>query len=125
VPEFFHIHCTRARDGPWSTAQPAGRRNRNPKRSIRVSWCTVVSGFVLRHIGSRNSLRRYECTRSNVSFGFLLVSNVGSTPTAPTTFLIHFTGLAKTARQQKAALRAGQRRRASRTGGTDGKPTQS
>ena len=37
-----------------------------------------------------------------------------STPTAPTTFLINFTGLAKTARQQKAALTAGQRRRASK-----------
>src|SRR5712692_2730815 len=39
---------------------------------------------------------------------------VGSIPTAPTSFLIHFTGLAKTARQQKAALTAGQRRRASK-----------
>jgi hypothetical protein len=37
-----------------------------------------------------------------------------STPTAPTSFLIHFTGLAKTARQQKAALTAGQRRRTSK-----------
>jgi hypothetical protein len=37
--------------------------------------------------------------------------DVISTPTAPTSFLIHFTGLAKTARQQKAALTAGQRRR--------------
>src|SRR5712691_9025884 len=40
---------------------------------------------------------------------------VGSIPTAPTSFLIHFTGLATTARQQKAALTAGQRRRASKT----------
>ena len=38
-----------------------------------------------------------------------------SIPTAPTSFLIHFRGLAKTARQQKAALTAGQRRRASKT----------
>jgi hypothetical protein len=38
-----------------------------------------------------------------------------SIPTARTSFLIHFTGLAKTARQQKAALTAGQRRRASKT----------
>ncbi len=38
-----------------------------------------------------------------------------SIPTAPTSFLIHFTRLAKTARQQKAALTAGQRRRASKT----------
>ena len=30
---------------------------------------------------------------------------VGSIPTAPTSFLFHFTGLAETARQQKAALR--------------------
>src|SRR5712692_757127 len=40
---------------------------------------------------------------------------VGSIPTAPTSFLFHFTGLAKTARQQKAALTARQRRRASKT----------
>ena len=38
-----------------------------------------------------------------------------SIPTAPTSFLFHFTGLAETARHQKAALRAGQRRRAAKT----------
>src|SRR5712692_2140842 len=37
----------------------------------------------------------------------------GSIPTAPTSFLFHFTGLEKFARQQKAALTAGQRWRAS------------
>src|ERR1700730_17549978 len=50
---------------------------------------------------------------------------VDSTPTAPTGFLIHFTGFARNARQQKAALRAGQRRRANKTRGTGVKPTQS
>ena len=39
---------------------------------------------------------------------------VGSIPTAPTSFLIHSERLASFARQQKAALTAGQRRRASK-----------
>ena len=38
-----------------------------------------------------------------------------SIPTAPTSFPFHVKGLAKTARQQKAALTAGQRRLASKT----------
>jgi hypothetical protein len=45
----------------------------------------------------------------------LVRCTANSIPTAPPSFLIHFTGLAKSARQQKAALTAGQRRRASKT----------
>jgi hypothetical protein len=43
----------------------------------------------------------------------------------PTNFLIHFTGLAKTARQQKTTLPAGSVGERVKTRGTDGKPTQS
>ena len=48
---------------------------------------------------------------------------VGSIPTAPTRFLIQNIGLAKTARQQKAAIRARAGRRRYDQSGTDGKPT--
>ena len=37
---------------------------------------------------------------------YAVVRAAGSIPTAPTSFLIHFTGLVTSARQQKAAIRA-------------------
>jgi hypothetical protein len=43
-------------------------------------------------------------------------------PTAPTSLRIHFTGLAKTARQQNAAIRKNRRRKV-KPHGRDGKPT--
>ena len=49
----------------------------------------------------------------------LRIRAVGSIPTAPTSFLFHFTGVVKSARQQKAALRkyrVGRRAKTSRHG---------
>src|SRR5690348_16202815 len=52
-----------------------------------------------------------------------LPSQTDSTPTAPTGFLINFTGLAKTTSQQKAALTAAASASGVKTRGTDDKPT--
>jgi hypothetical protein len=49
---------------------------------------------------------------------------VGFDPTAPTSLLVLYKGLAKSARQQKAAIRANSvGPLAQNTGGKDGKPT--
>ncbi len=63
--------------------------------------------------------KRLQLNKGGGATPFLLrdldCGDVISIPTAPTSFLIHSTGLAKAARQQKAALTARQRRRASKT----------
>ena len=46
---------------------------------------------------------------------------VGSIPTAPTSFLVHFKELAKIARQQKAAIRASRLQLSRKSCGADGK----
>jgi hypothetical protein len=63
-------------------------------------------------------------------FSFNRISNLrvfsvafSSIPTAPTSFLFDSTGLARSARQQKAAIREWRRRLTQNTRGTDGKPT--
>src|ERR1700676_4650433 len=72
---------------------------RVPRVYLGLAYLKVFSVLPLQRI---NNLRVFNTTNSSI-------------PTAPTSFLIHFTGLAKPARQQKAALTAGQRRRASKT----------
>jgi hypothetical protein len=76
----------------------------------RIHYEHFAYGLCLRSGGTSNDFRVLWFTpfqgRSSVveqrPFKPLVV---GSIPTAPTSFLIHSTGLAETARQQKAALR--------------------